>query len=100
MLFEILSLSSYILLCSQYQALAIVLLLIIIIVIIFTIAGETGWDGHRVRARVALLSCGDLLLLFAGVRVDGLDEAHEGDENRMPSSRIDRSGKELLHLHH
>jgi len=42
---------------------------------LFVLAGEAGWVGHRGRARVVLLSCGDLLLLGAVVRVDDVIEA-------------------------
>jgi len=43
----------------------------------FGLACEAGWMWHRGRAGVVLFSCGDLLLLSAVVRVDGVFEAHE-----------------------
>jgi len=43
----------------------------------FGLAGEAGWVGHRGRARVVFFSRGNLLLLSAVVRVDGVFEAHE-----------------------
>jgi len=47
----------------------------------FGLASEAGWVGHRGRARVVLLSCGDLLLLGAVVRVDSVFEAHEREQD-------------------
>jgi len=43
----------------------------------FSFAGEARRDRHRGRARVQLLSCGNLLLLGAVVCVDSVFEAHE-----------------------